>query len=73
MEQYRVLIVSASELPTDVDWLFVRQDGCLQFWLRESVAGTPATLVAALEGAWQAFRDIADDKLLSWSPDLLAS
>jgi hypothetical protein len=53
-------------MPDRVDWAFVRQGECLQFWLKASVSADIRTLAAALEEAWGTYRRIDGDELLSW-------
>lgn len=70
---YQVRIIGDCDLPSEVGWAFVRQEGCLQFWLKASIAANVHTLQTALEEAWNAFRRISEDDLLSWDARTMAS
>lgn len=71
--EYRVHVIDDCDLPAEVAWAFVRVEGCLQFWLRASVAEKPAALEAALEEGWDAYRQIEADELLSWPEPAVAA
>lgn len=64
--QYRVRVIDDDEMPAEVEWAFVRQDGDLWFWLTRSAAES-SQIAEVLEEAWSTFRRIDEHELLSWS------
>lgn len=73
MGTYRVVVVRDDDLPEGVESLFVRVQSCLQFWLRESAAREPRRLERVLSEAWEDYRRIEADELMSWPPTLRAA
>lgn len=68
--KYKVHVIADNELPQSVNWAFVRNDGQLEFWLKQTLLAQPESLEAALEEAWHAYRDISSEQLMSWVSDL---
>lgn len=64
--EYNVHIIDDDELPDEVEWAFVRQDGHMYFWLKRSTAADPEALAKALEESWETFRMIEDEDVFSW-------
>lgn len=71
--EYKVRVIADNELPEGVNWVLVREDGHLEFWLRASTASRASTLTVALEDAWGAYRGIGEDRLMSWPSEEVSS
>lgn len=64
--KYRVKVIGDDDLPSGVDWAYVRQGECLTFCLKRSAVSCAKELETTLENAWTAYRDISDHELLAY-------